>query len=147
MDGKNLDWYGQGPDDALYIAVHSVALLIACTAHPRSRDTLYLAACSVVLASLGLPDAGHQRMLKDFFGTWVRGKTGSSGDPPAWNAEAVERVRAGDPWAAQFLDGLSESISAFSALVIPAPLGAIAEAARAVQAHATLAQAAPAGSA
>jgi hypothetical protein len=35
MDGKNLDWYGDGPDDAL---------LIACTAHPRSRDTLYLAA-------------------------------------------------------------------------------------------------------
>ena len=138
LDGQQLDWYRAEADDAMYVAIHNLSVLIASTAAPRARDTLYLATCCVILVSLGLNDIKHQRLLEDFLRMWARGKIGEGGDPPTWDADAVAKVRLRDPWAAQFMEGLSGSIHAFDRMALPVPLGDLAEAARALQGRATL---------
>ena len=144
---QELGWYGASDEDALHLAIHSLAMLVASTAPLRARDTLYLSACCVVLYSLGLRQVRHSRLLEDFLRMWAREKIGEGGDPPAWDMDAVEKVRVVDPWAAEFMVGLSSSLENGQRLALPAPLGSILEAALDMQARATLAAAEPIGSA
>lgn len=141
-----LAWYRAGEVEAIHLGVHYLACLVAAHAPPRARDTLYLAACSVMLLSCALEVEAYKRLTDDMLRMWVRDKIGAS-DPPEWGPDALEEVRRLDPWAATCMEGLGHAMRRSGRLELPAPLWNIAALAKGVQAAATFAEIETAGSA
>lgn len=133
--------------DALHLAIHNVALLIAVGAPPSARDTLYLSAALVVTACISVPSHIHESIADGFLRMWLRDRINPGGDPPAWNAASMHAVRLRDPLEGAFMAGLGDAIATLPHLRIPAALPDIAEVAGSVEAQAMLGLLGVAGSA
>lgn len=125
-------------EDVLRAAIHNVAVFVAATGSPTARPTVYVSACVALLGSMG-SSPRTRSLADDFLRMWLRSELGQGGDPPEWGYQAVERLRAVDPWAAAFMEGLGQAAKALQPLELPASLSAIADAAEFLRAHAILA--------
>ena len=140
-----VDGMGHRPADRdiLRMAIHNVAVLVAAGERTASCSTAYVCACVVLVSSMGINERGRG-LADDFLRMWLRAELGG-GDPPEWNHATVQRLRAIDPWAASFMQGLGDATRGMDPLAFPASLADIAGAALDLRAQATLGQCEPAG--